>query len=123
MNTVLWILQILGALLFLSSGVMKVFMLKKVSGDVASFGALPPRAWNALGVLELVCVIGLTVSPVLHWQTQLVALAAGVLALETLVFVWVHVRYRETTPIIFSALLGASMVFLAYGRYAIAPLA
>jgi len=40
MNILLWILQILGALLYGSSGVMKVFMFDKVSQDVQSFGAL-----------------------------------------------------------------------------------
>ena len=40
MNILLWILQILGALLYGSSGVMKVFMFDKVSQDVLSFGAL-----------------------------------------------------------------------------------
>ena len=39
MNTLLWVLQILGALLYLSSGVMKVFMLDKVSADVPSVNA------------------------------------------------------------------------------------
>ncbi len=122
MNILLWTLQIVGALLFLSSGVMKVFMLEKVSHDVASFGALPPRAWNALGVLELVCVLGLLLPALLHGQPQLVVLSAALLAIETLVFVWVHIKYRETTPIIFSAMLGAAMAFLAYGRFALVPL-
>jgi uncharacterized membrane protein YphA (DoxX/SURF4 family) len=122
MQTTLWILQILGALLFLASGVMKVFMLEKVSADVASFGALPPRVWNALGVLELLCVLGLVLPAVLHWQPQLVAYAAALLALETLVFVGVHIKYREVPPIIFSALLGLAMAFLAYGRLVTVPL-
>ena len=41
MNILLWVLQILGALLYGASGVMKVFMFDKVSEGVASFGALP----------------------------------------------------------------------------------
>jgi hypothetical protein len=54
MNVLLWVLQVLGALLYASSGVMKVFLFDKVSGDVPSFGALPRQAWTALGVVELV---------------------------------------------------------------------
>ena len=68
MNIVLWILQILAALLYGASGVMKVFMLEKVSADVQSFGALPPKAWNALGVVELVCVVGLILPSALRWH-------------------------------------------------------
>jgi hypothetical protein len=58
MNILLWVLQVLGALLYASSGVMKVFMFNKVSQDVLSFGALPHNVWIMLGVLELVCVVG-----------------------------------------------------------------
>ena len=56
MNILLWVLQVLAALLYGASGVMKVFMFDKVSEGVASFGALPREAWMALGVLELVCM-------------------------------------------------------------------
>ena len=41
MNILLWVLQVVAALLFGASGVMKVFMFDKVSHDVPSFGALP----------------------------------------------------------------------------------
>lgn len=54
MNLVLWTLQVLAALLYAASGVMKVFMLDEVSADVPSFGALPREAWIALGIVELV---------------------------------------------------------------------
>src|SRR5580704_9294296 len=61
MNILLWVLQVVAALLYGSSGVMKVFMFDKISHDVRSFGALPRGAWMALGLLELVCTVGLIV--------------------------------------------------------------
>jgi hypothetical protein len=30
--------------------------------------------------------------PVLHWHPKLMVVAAGVLAIERLVFIWVHVK-------------------------------
>ena len=51
MNILLWVLQVLAALLYGSSGVMKVFMFDKVSKDVPSFGALPRKAWMTLGTV------------------------------------------------------------------------
>ena len=122
MNTLLWVLQILGALLYLSSGVMKVFMFDKVSADVPSFGALPRNAWTALGVVELICAIGLIAPDAFHWHPQLTILAAIILAIESLVFIGVHVKYRETTPIIMSAVLGVLMAFIAYGRAVLSPI-
>jgi len=101
---------------------MKVFMFEKISADVASFGALPRQAWTALGVLELVCVVGLVVPAAFHWNPTLTVLAATILACESLVFVAVHVKYRETSTIILSCVLGLVMAFVAYGRAVLSPI-
>ncbi|MBK9064839.1 MAG: DoxX family protein [Acidobacteria bacterium] len=122
MNVLLWVLQILAALLYGASGVMKVFMFDKVSHDVPSFGALPRRVWMALGILELVCTVGLIVPAAFHWQPSLTILAATVLAFESLVFVAVHVKYREVAPMVFSGVLGFLMAFIAYGRKVLNPI-
>jgi hypothetical protein len=122
MNTLLWVLQVLAALLYGSSGDMKVFLFEKVSVDVRSFGALPRPAWLALGILELVCTVALIVPAAFQWQPGLTVLAATVLSIESLVFIGVHVKYRETAPIILSGLLGLLMAFVAYGRLVLAPI-
>jgi hypothetical protein len=95
---------------------MKVFMFDKVSGDVPSFGALPREAWMALGILELVCTVGLIVPAAFRWRPSLAVVAATVLAIESLVFIGVHVKYHEVTPMILSGVLGLLMAFIAYGR-------
>ena len=122
MNILLWILQALAALLYGASGIMKVFMFDKVSGQVPSFGALPRDVWMALGILELVCVVGLIVPGALRSWPALTVAAATVLAIESLLFIWVHVQYREISPIIMSAVLGLLMVFIAYGRMVLRPI-
>src|SRR5688572_27326127 len=100
MNILLWILQILAALLYAASGIMKVFMLDQVSEGVPSFGALPREAWMALGILELVCTVGLIVPAAAHWRPRLTVIAAAVLAIESLVFIGVHARYGEMASIL-----------------------
>ncbi len=122
MNLLLWVLQAFAALLYAASGVMKVFLFDKVSVGVPSFGALPRPAWTALGILELVCTVGLIVPGAFHWMPALTVVAAIVLALESLVFVWVHVQYRELPPIVFSVGLGLLMAFIAYGRMVLEPI-
>ena len=121
MNILLWVLQVITALLFGASGVMKVFMFDKVSHDVPSFGALPRRAWTTLGIVELVGTVGLIVPAAMRWHPRLMILAATVLAVESVVFVWVHVKYREIIPIIMSGVLGLLMAFIAYGRMVLKP--
>lgn len=122
MNTALWVLQVLGALVYGASGVMKVFMFDKISADVPSFGALPREAWTTLGIIELVCTVGLIVPTAFHWKPTVTVVAATVLALESLVFIWVHVQYREVPPIIMSGVLGLLMAFIAYGRLVLKPI-
>ena len=121
MNVFLWVLQGLAALLYGASGVMKVFLFEKVSADVPSFGALPRKAWTVLGVVELACVAGLIVPGLVGGPSTLTAAAAAVLALESLLFVWVHVKCREVGTIVFSVVLGLAMAFVAYGRAVLAP--
>ena len=82
MNILLWVLQGLASLLYGASGVMKVFLFDKISGGVPSFGALPREAWTALGILELVCAVGLIVPAAFHWQPKLTVLAASLLDLH-----------------------------------------
>jgi hypothetical protein len=123
MNLLLWVLQGVTALVFGASGVMKVFLFERISGDVPSFGALPKKAWTALGLLELASTVGLIVPAALGWHPEVTVWAAAVLATETLLFIWVHVKYREVPPIVFSAVLGLVMAFIAYGRAVLSPFA
>ncbi len=122
MNILLWVLQILAALMYGASGVMKVFLFDKASEGVPSFGALPRGAWTALGIAELICVIGLIVPGAFHWQPELTVVAAAILAIESIIFVFVHVKYREMTPIVMSGVLGLLMAFIAFGRLVLSPL-
>lgn len=57
----------------------------------------------------------------LRWQPSLTILAAMLLAVESLVFVGVHVRYREAAATILSGVLGLFMAFVAYGRIILHP--
>ena len=122
MNILLWVLQVLTALLYGGSGVMKSLMFDKVSEGVPSFGALPREVWKALGILEIICAIGLIVPDAFHWQPELTVVAATVLIIESLVFIWVHAKYHEITPIILSSVLGLLMAFIAYGRMFLKPI-
>lgn len=123
MNVALWVVQVLAALLYTASGVMKVFMFDQISGDVPSFGALPRAAWTTLGILELVCVVGLILPSAVPWRPSLTVVAATLLAIESLVFVWVHFQYGETPAIVMMIVLGLLMAFVAYGRAALRPIA
>ena len=122
MNILLWVLQAFAALVYAASGVMKVFMFDKISKDVRSFDALPRQAWMSLGILELICTVGLIVPAAFRWYPELTVVAATLLAIESLVFIWVHVQQREIPPIIMSGALGLLVGFIAYGRMVLKPI-
>jgi len=75
-----------------------------------------------LGLLELVCTVGLIAPAAFRWQPSLTILAAAVLAAESLIFVSVHVKYREIAPTILSGVLGLLMAFVTYGRMVLKPI-
>ncbi len=122
MHILLWVLQVLAALLYATSGVMKAFLFERISEGVVAFGALPRPAWTALGALEIACAIGLVLPAALRWRPRLTVVAATLLALESLVFIGVHARHGEPGAIAMSAVLGLAMAFVAYGRSALAPI-
>ena len=72
--------------------------------------------------LELVCTVGLIAPAAFHWRPALTVLAAAVLAIESLVFIGVHAKYREIASIVMSGVLGLPMAFIAYGRAVLRPI-
>jgi len=125
MNILLWILQAALAFLCLAGGAYKVFQ----TDELAKHMRVPSRGgWRALGVLEVVCGVLLILPGVTKWTPVLTPLAATVLALEALVLsVLFGRRYSlklvATNPLVWSAGMGLAAAFVAYGRYALTPLA
>ena len=76
----------------------------------------------ALGIVELVCVVGLIVPSALRRRPKLTVVAATILAIESLVFIGVHVKYGEVGSIVMSIVLGLFVAFIAYGRTVLKPL-
>ncbi len=121
MNIVLWILQVVLAVLYLFAGGMKVFTLEKVTRDCPSMKALPGSVWNASGLLEIVCGVGLIVPAALHLQPILTPVFATGLAIEGVLLTARHLKWRENAAI-GSAVFAALATFIAYGRFALITL-
>jgi len=119
MNILLWVLQIALAFLFISGGAYKVFKFDALANHMR---ALPRGGWSALGVLEMVGGVLLVVPAVVNWMPVLTALAAAVLALETLALAALYARYSlrvaATNPMVWAVVMGLMAAFVAFGRYA-----
>ena len=123
MNVLLWVLQAVLALLYLSGGAYKTF-----NGDelVKQIGAIPRAGWSVLGVVEIVGALLLIVPAATKWMPVLTPLAATVLALETLALAALYASYSlqiaVTNPMVWALVMGLLAALVAYGRYVLSPL-
>lgn len=122
MNILLWVLQAVLALLYLSGGAYKVFSFDELAKQL---DALSRGAWSALGVLEMVGAILLIVPAAVKWMPVLTPAAAAVLTLETLALTGLYAHYSlkldATNPLVWSVVMALLVAFVAYGRYALSP--
>jgi len=124
MNVLLWILQVALALLYLAGGSYKTFKFDELASHMR---ALSRGGWRVLGVLEMMGAVLLVVPAATMWMPVLTPLAAAALALETLGLAAVYARYSlklaATNPLVWAVAMGLLAAFVAYGRYAVRPLA
>lgn len=124
MNILLWILQAALAFLYISGGAYKTFKFDELAGQM---DALSRGAWGALGVFEMVGAVLLIVPAALKWMPVLTPATAAVLALETLAISALYARYSlkvtASNPLMWSLVMCLLAAFVAYGRYALKPVA
>jgi hypothetical protein len=122
-NIILWIVQILLALLALVGGWYKVFAFQVVA-TIPSTSALPRGGWTAIGVFEVVCAVLLIVPVAIKWLPATTpVVAAAVLALESLALAVMYARYSlslaATNPLVYVVPMAVMATFVAWGRYAL----
>jgi hypothetical protein len=122
MNIALWILQVVLALLYLFAGGMKVFTLEKVTEDYPSMKALPRAVWTASGLLEMACSVGLIVPAAFHLHPILTPVFATAMAIEAVLLTVRHMKWKENAAIS-SGVFALLAAFIAYGRFALSPIA
>jgi DoxX-like family len=124
MNVLLWVFQVALAFLYLGGGYFKAFKFDELARQ---FTFLPHGGWRALGVLEMFGAVLLIVPAATTWMPVMTLVAAAVLALESLALAGVFARYSlkltVQNPLVWNLVMGLLAAFVAYGRYALRPLA
>jgi hypothetical protein len=119
MNVLLWVLQILLAVLYFAGGSYKVFKFAELATHLR---ALPHGVWRTLGVLEIAGAVLLVVPAATNWMPSLTPLAGALLALETLGLAALYARYSiklaTSNPMVWALVMGLLATFVAYARYA-----
>ena len=120
MNRLLWVLQVLLALVFLAHGVLLLFPPAAV---VDQMNASLPR-WSQLfiGVAEILAAVGLTLPGFTRVQPWLVSwAAAGIMIVMTSATVF-HLMRGEVSSAIITLVLLALATYVAYMRWQVAPI-
>jgi len=119
-NTSLWILQSILALLSFAGGAYKIFAYEELA-KVPAAAALSRGAWGALGVFEMVCGVLLIVPGAAKWRPVLTPMAAAALAVESLGLAGLDARYSlelvATNPMVWAAAMAVVAALVAYGRF------
>src|SRR5205085_5673507 len=123
MNIVLWIVQILLALVFAMAGIMKVTRpFEKLAENMKWAKDVGPRGVRLIGTLEILGAIGLilpAVTGILPWLTPVAAIG---LALTMIGAMITHGRRAEYSQIGINVILLLLTLFVAYGRFVIIPI-
>jgi uncharacterized membrane protein len=122
MDTILWIAQVVLALLFLLFGVTHVMRRETMRERVPWMWAVPREGLVVIGLLEILAAIGLVLpaaTRIQPWLAPLAALCLAVLMVFAIVF---HIRRREMPNIVLNVILGLLAAFVALGRFIAFPL-
>ena len=122
METALWIVQVLLAALFLTTGVTKLTQprLKMAAGPMRWAADVTDRQFRTIGLLEVLGAIGLILPPALGIAPLLTPLAAVGLVLVMVGAVYAHVRYDERERLAVPIVVLALALFVAlegFGTY------
>ncbi|MBT3188204.1 MAG: DoxX family protein [Anaerolineae bacterium] len=119
MNTVLWIVQGILAMMFLMAGMMKIKQAKEEMAEkmpwVEDFSQGQIRS---IGIVEVMGALGLILPMVTGIMPILTPLAAVGLALTMVGAFMTHLRRKEMVPMgAMNMMLFAMAAFVAYGRF------
>ena len=122
MNEILWIVQILLALVFLMSGFMKATQpLDKLSGMMKWIPDFPPTIIRVIGVLEVLAGVGLILPMLTNILPILTPLAAVGLVLTMIGAIITHARRSEFSVLWVNVVFLLMAAFVAYGRFVALP--
>ena len=125
MNTVIWILQGLIAVMFAMAGFMKISKPKeelKKQSSMAWVSDVSSSKLKIIGVLELLAAIGLIVPQLTGIQVWLTPFAAVGLAFTMIGALALHLRRGDgPQALVPDVMLLLIASFVAYGRFVLVP--
>ena len=124
MNILLWIIQILLALLFIFAGGMKLVVPTDLLMAQAPPGSTQFPSWfmKFIGVVELLGGLGLILPGIFRRRQELTPLAAAGLVIVMIGAVVISVKDHGIMAGVTPLIVGLLCAFVAYGRWKLRPL-
>lgn len=120
MTYALWIIQTLLGLLFVVSGAMKFAM--SVAEMTKNMPSMPGWFLHFIGVMEILGGLGLILPSLLRIRPGLTPLAAAGLVIIMIGATVITLTTMGVGPAMLPLIVGILCVFVAYGRWRVAPL-
>lgn len=119
MNIILWIAQVLLALVFIWAGSMKI-----IKPEALPFPWIKGNASLVLiaGIVDLIAGIGIVFPALFHIQPKLTIYAAYGIVLLMIVASIFHISRGEANDIGFNIFMALTALFIAWGRQTKAPI-
>lgn len=123
MNILLWIIQILLALLFLAAGISKLVIPADVLMQSAPPGStqFPALFLKFIGLVETLGGLGLILPGIFHKRPGLTPLAAAGLVILMIGAVAISVKDHGIGAAVVPLITGLLCAFVAYGRSKLVP--
>jgi uncharacterized membrane protein YphA (DoxX/SURF4 family) len=123
MTYVLWIIQVLLALMFLFAGGMKLVLSPEVMAAMGSPNQIPLPMWfvRFIGVVEVLGALGLILPGLLRIKPWLTPLAAAGLVVIMIGATALNVVADGVAAGVVPLVIGLLAAFVAYGRWRLAP--
>jgi uncharacterized membrane protein YphA (DoxX/SURF4 family) len=118
LNVLLWVLQVLLAMLFTFAGVMKFII---PVAEMTKQIALPGWFLHFVGGAEILGAIALILPGILRIRTGLTPLAAAALVVIMIGATAVNLKAGQRGAALTTVVLGLLLVFVAYSRRRMAP--
>lgn len=119
MNTVLWICQILLALLFFSSGVMKSTRPKEwlISHRQTGVAGIHPALIKFIGISEVAGALGITLPTWLDILPVITPITALCFAVIMMLAAPIHYRLKEPLNVMINFVVMTISLFVAFMRF------
>lgn len=118
MNALLWVLQVLLALVFLPAGGLKLAMPKeRLRERLAWVESVSDATLKFIGAVEVLGALGLVLPAATGIAPILTPIAAVGLAIIMVLAAALHIRRGEYSAVVANAVLFAIAVVIAWGRF------